>query len=121
MISTAGNCEYGSYWYVYLDGTIEYEMKATSIINTVTCEPGKLEEYGIEVSPVTAEDDSVQPCANSRLRLIPTGIFGRNPTRRSRPTRRAAPPPPNRTGRAAYRSAALVIPQELERQIGRMT
>ena len=28
-ISTVGNYEYGSYWYFYLDGMIEFEMKAT--------------------------------------------------------------------------------------------
>ena len=40
-ISTVGNYEYGSYWYFYLDGTFEFEMKATGIINTVACVPGR--------------------------------------------------------------------------------
>jgi primary-amine oxidase len=34
-----------------LDGSIEFEVKATGIINTVGCEPGKPEKYGTEVSP----------------------------------------------------------------------
>lgn len=50
-ISTVGNYEYGSYWYFYLDGEIEFEMKATGIINTVGCEPGQPPKYGTEVSP----------------------------------------------------------------------
>ena len=50
-ISTVGNYEYGSYWYFYLDGMIEFEMKATGIINTVACYPGKPGKYGTEVSP----------------------------------------------------------------------
>ncbi len=50
-ISTVGNYEYGSYWYFYLDGTMELEMKATGIINTVACVPGQAEKYGAEVSP----------------------------------------------------------------------
>ena len=50
-IATVGNYEYGCYWYFYLDGQIEFEMKATGIINTVACEPGKPEKYGTEVSP----------------------------------------------------------------------
>lgn len=52
-ISTVGNYEYGSYWYFYLDGEIEFEMKATGIINTVGCVPGDPEKtkYGTEVSP----------------------------------------------------------------------
>jgi len=53
-ISTVGNYEYGSYWYFYLDGTMELEMKATGIINTVACEPGKPERYSVEVSPGVA-------------------------------------------------------------------
>ena len=50
-ISTVGNYEYGSYWYFYLDGEIEFEMKATGIINTVGCEVGNPGHYGTEVAP----------------------------------------------------------------------
>ncbi len=50
-IATVGNYEYGAYWYFYLDGTMEFEMKATGIINTVACEPGKPSKYGVEVMP----------------------------------------------------------------------
>ncbi len=50
-ISTVGNYEYASYWYLYLDGTIEFEMKATGIINTVGCEPGAGDAFGTEVLP----------------------------------------------------------------------
>jgi len=50
-ISTVGNYEYGSYWYFHLDGNIEFEMKATGIINTVGCEPGKGSKFGTEVAP----------------------------------------------------------------------
>ena len=50
-ISTVGNYEYGSYWYFYLDGTFEFEMKATGIINTVGCVPGEADKYGAEVAP----------------------------------------------------------------------
>lgn len=50
-ISTVGNYEYASYWYLYQSGTIEFEMKATGIINTTGCEPGKPSRYGVEVMP----------------------------------------------------------------------
>ncbi len=50
-ISTVGNYEYGSYWYFYLDGEIEFEMKATGIINTVGCMPGECDKFGTEVAP----------------------------------------------------------------------
>ena len=33
-ISTVGNYEYGFYWYFYQDGTIQFEVKLTGIINT---------------------------------------------------------------------------------------
>jgi primary-amine oxidase len=50
-ISTIGNYEYASYWYLYQDGRIEYEMKATGIINTAACHPGRPGKWGAEVAP----------------------------------------------------------------------
>jgi len=50
-ISTIGNYEYASYWYLHQDGRIEYEMKATGIINTAACQPGQPGRYGNEVAP----------------------------------------------------------------------
>jgi primary-amine oxidase len=50
-VCTVGNYEYALYWYFYLDGMIEFEMKATGIINTVACIPGQPGRYGREVLP----------------------------------------------------------------------
>jgi primary-amine oxidase len=50
-ISTIGNYEYASYWYLHQDGRIEYEMKATGIINTAGCLPGQPGKFGTEVAP----------------------------------------------------------------------
>ncbi len=50
-ISTIGNYEYASYWYLHQDGRIEYEMKATGIINTAACHPGQPGAFGAEVAP----------------------------------------------------------------------
>ena len=50
-ISTIGNYEYASYWYLHQDGRVEYEMKATGIINTAACHPGQPGKYGAEVAP----------------------------------------------------------------------
>ena len=33
-IATVGNYEYGFYWYLYLDGTIQHEVKLTGILST---------------------------------------------------------------------------------------
>ena len=50
-ITTVGNYEYCCYWYLFQDGTVEFEIKATGIINTVACIPGSEQKYGTEVSP----------------------------------------------------------------------
>ncbi|MCB8876199.1 primary-amine oxidase [Acidisoma silvae] len=53
-ICTVGNYEYAQYWYFNQSGEIEFEMKATGIINTVGIEPGKPSKYETEVSPGVA-------------------------------------------------------------------
>ena len=45
-ISTIGNYDYGFFWYLYQDGTIESEVKATGIIATSAVAPGETPEYG---------------------------------------------------------------------------
>jgi len=50
-ICTVGNYEYALYWYLFLDGVIEHEVKATGIINTAACMPGQPGKYAREVAP----------------------------------------------------------------------
>jgi primary-amine oxidase len=50
-ICTVGNYEYALYWYFHIDGAIEFEMKATGIINTAACIPGAPGRYATEVLP----------------------------------------------------------------------
>lgn len=50
-ICTVGNYEYANYWYFRQDGAIEFEMKATGVINTAACLPGQPSKYGSEVAP----------------------------------------------------------------------
>jgi primary-amine oxidase len=40
FIATVGNYEYGFFWYLYLDGTIQAEVKLTGIIQTQALPPG---------------------------------------------------------------------------------
>ena len=47
FFTTVGNYDYGFYWYLYLDGTIQLEVKATGILFT-SGTPG---EYATEVAP----------------------------------------------------------------------
>ncbi|MDX1540835.1 MAG: primary-amine oxidase, partial [Geminicoccaceae bacterium] len=53
-IATVGNYEYGFYWYFQQDGTIEFEIKLTGIINTSGIQPGASTRYGTEVAPGVA-------------------------------------------------------------------
>jgi primary-amine oxidase len=46
---TIGNYDYGFYWYLYLDGTIQLEAKATGIVFTSAFQEGS--EYSSEMAP----------------------------------------------------------------------
>jgi primary-amine oxidase len=46
---TVGNYDYGFYWYLYLDGTIEFECKVTGVLFASAYPPGR--EYASEVAP----------------------------------------------------------------------
>jgi len=50
-ISTVGNYEYGFYWYLYQDGTIQYEVKLTGIIAPAAIAPVELPVSGTLVAP----------------------------------------------------------------------
>ncbi|HEX3980585.1 MAG TPA: primary-amine oxidase, partial [Acidimicrobiales bacterium] len=50
-IATVGNYEYGFYWYFYLDGTIQLEVKLTGIMSTQALAPGDETAYGSLVAP----------------------------------------------------------------------
>jgi primary-amine oxidase len=53
FFTTLGNYDYGFYWYLYLDGTIELEAKATGIVFTSAYPgPGRNENpYASEIAP----------------------------------------------------------------------
>lgn len=46
FIATVANYEYGFYWHLYLDGTIEFLIKATGILSTAGQLPGEKSKYG---------------------------------------------------------------------------
>jgi len=50
-IATVGNYEYGQYWYFHQDGSIQFEMKATGILNTAGIPDGETPRFGSVVSP----------------------------------------------------------------------
>ncbi|WP_208921514.1 primary-amine oxidase [Streptomyces capitiformicae] len=50
FFTTIGNYDYGFYWYLYLDGTIEFEAKATGIVFP-SAHPGGDYPYAAEIAP----------------------------------------------------------------------
>ena len=51
FIATVGNYEYGFFWYFYQDGTIQYEVKLTGIVNTAATLPDETLKYGTLIAP----------------------------------------------------------------------
>lgn len=45
-VSTVENYEYGFFWYLYQDGTIQFEIKLTGILSLGTTHPGEQPKYG---------------------------------------------------------------------------
>ena len=50
-IVTVGNYEYGYFWYLYNDGTIEYEVKLTGVLSVGAYNVGETPEYGTIIAP----------------------------------------------------------------------
>jgi primary-amine oxidase len=54
FIATVGNYEYGFYWYFYLDGNIQLEVKLTGIVSPMAVAPGEEPEFANLVAPGVA-------------------------------------------------------------------
>ena len=53
-IATVGNYDYGFFWYFYLDGTIQFEVKLTGILSTMAVAPGEQPRFASMVAPQLA-------------------------------------------------------------------
>jgi len=53
-IATVGNYDYGFFWYFYLDGTIQFEVKLTGILSTMAVAPGEQPPFASMVGPQLA-------------------------------------------------------------------
>jgi primary-amine oxidase len=51
FIATVGNYEYGFYWYLYLDGNIQLEVKLTGIVSPMAVAPGEESEFANVIAP----------------------------------------------------------------------
>jgi primary-amine oxidase len=54
FIATVGNYEYGFYWYFYLDGNIQLEVKLTGIVSPMAVAPGAQPEFANVIAPGVA-------------------------------------------------------------------
>jgi primary-amine oxidase len=50
-IATVGNYEYGFFWYLYTDGTIEYDVKLTGVLTTGAVAGSEQPRWGMLVAP----------------------------------------------------------------------
>ena len=100
-IATVGNYEYGFYWYFYLDGTIQLEVKLTGIMSTQAVAPG--EETAVRV----AGGARAWPRRSTSTCSAPGSTSTRWTARSTRSTRSPSSPiPPARTTRGAMPSAS---------------
>jgi len=51
FIATVGNYEYGFYWYLYLDGNIQLEVKLTGIVSPMAVAPGEVPPFANMIAP----------------------------------------------------------------------
>jgi primary-amine oxidase len=66
FVATVGNYEYGFFWYLYLDGNIQLEVKLTGIVSPMAIEPGTQPEYATVVAEGVAAPHH-QHLFNARL------------------------------------------------------
>ena len=79
-ISTVGNYEYGFFWYFYLDGTIQLEVKLTGIMSTQAVSPGQETPFASPVAPGLAAP-STSICSAPGSTSTSTAARSTRPTR----------------------------------------
>jgi primary-amine oxidase len=91
-VSTVENYEYGFFWYLYHDGTIQLEVKLTGILSLGASRPGETLKYGQLVAPQVYApnhqhffnfrlDFDLDGAANSvyQVDVVPDKMDGTNP------------------------------------------
>jgi primary-amine oxidase len=106
-IVTVGNYEYAYYWYLYQDGTIEYEVKLSGVISNGVVAPGETPEYGVLVAPGVYGPHH-QHFFNVRLDMAVDGTANRV----YEVTPVADPPGPDNPVGNAWRTQELLIADE---------
>ncbi len=106
-IVTVGNYEYGYYWYLYQDGSIEYEVKLSGVISNGAIADGVTPEYGTIVAPGVYGPHH-QHFFNVRLDMAVDGTANR--VYEVTPT--AMPPGPDNPVGNAWRAREVLIEDE---------
>ena len=117
FIATVGNYEYGFYWYFYLDGNIQLEVKLTGIVSPMAIAPGETPEYADVVAPGRRRARTT----STSSRRGSTSTSTARPTRstRSRPSR--VPTGPDNPWGNAFRQRATRLESELDARARRST
>jgi primary-amine oxidase len=108
-IATVGNYEYAFYWYLYQDGSLEYEIKLTGIISNGALPVGAVPEHGTVVAPGVYGPHH-QHFFNVRLEMAVDGADNR--VYEVTPT--ALPPGPGNPVGNAWRAEEVLLETEAD-------
>jgi primary-amine oxidase len=111
FIATVGNYEYGFYWYLYLDGNIQLEVKLTGIVSPMAIEPGETPEFANVIAPGLAAPNH-QHLFSARLDLDVDGTANSVYEVNAEPV----PPGPDNPWANAFRADATRLDTELGAQ-----
>lgn len=115
FISTVGNYEYGFYWYLYQDGSIEFEVKLTGIMSTGAVNPGEKPKHGQLLNKDGLYAPIHQHIFNMRLDM---DIDGRENSVYEVHTESEPPGPRNPLGNAFFtKSTLLARESEAQRNV----
>lgn len=112
FVATVGNYEYGFYWYLYQDATIQFEVKLTGIVSTGAVQPGQRPAHGQLLNADGLYAPVHQHFMNVRLDL---DVDGPGNSVQEVHTEADPPGPDNPLGNA-FRSKATVLPTESQAQ-----
>ena len=111
FIATVGNYEYGFYWYFYLDGNIQLEVKLTGIVSPMAVAPGETPEFANLIAPGLAAPNH-QHLFSARLDLDVDGPTNRVYEVEAEP----APVGPDNPWANAFRQRTTLLGTELAAQ-----
>ncbi len=111
FIATVGNYEYGFYWYFYLDGNIQLEVKLTGIVSPMAVAPGEIPEFANLIAPGLAAPNH-QHLFSARLDLDVDGPTNRVYEVEAEPV----PAGPDNPWANAFRQKTTLLTTELAAQ-----